>query len=231
MTDPIPVLGCGYVRYVDHLGSDLTVCNAARASFAKESAALGPDDERLIRYLAAHQHESPFRHCALTVEFKAPLLVARQLFRYVVAACHTEDQQAWSEQSRRYVTAEPEFYVPEVWRAAPESRKQGSGPGIPEGERPYWSRKLRGLQRVGLQVYEEALAAGICPEQARLFLPAYALLVTWRSTLSLQAVVHLVRQRREEDAQAETRAFVGPLEALLRRLWPVSVAALLGEPE
>jgi thymidylate synthase (FAD) len=123
----IAVLDNGYVRLVDVMGSDLSVANAARASFAKESSQMSTDDARLINFLARENHMSPFRHAFATFEFKAPLLVARQHWKYVVGADHTMD--SWNESSRRYVTMDPEFYIPKLdeWRLAPDNKKQGSG--------------------------------------------------------------------------------------------------------
>ncbi|HYF47656.1 MAG TPA: FAD-dependent thymidylate synthase, partial [Acidimicrobiales bacterium] len=123
----IDVLNAGYVRLVDRMGSDLSVANAARVSFAKESAWIEDDDgefvrrvlaekdRRLIRFLARNGHTSPFRHAFATLEVKAPLFVARQWWKYVVGSDHTMD--GWNEVSRRYVEDEPEFYVPREWRA------------------------------------------------------------------------------------------------------------------
>jgi len=101
------------------MGSDLSVVNAARASFGKEVTELGTKDARLIDFLARENHMSPFRHAFITFEFKAPLMVARQHWKYVVGSDHTMD--SWNESSRRYVTMEPEFYYPsaEEWRLAP----------------------------------------------------------------------------------------------------------------
>src|SRR5690606_21252109 len=107
----IGVLDKGYVRLVDVMGSDLSVANAARVSFARESTEFDDRDERLIRFLAREGHTSPFRHAMVTFEVKAPLMVARQWWKYVVGSDHTMD--GWNEVSRRYVDTEPEFYMPE----------------------------------------------------------------------------------------------------------------------
>ncbi|MFN9115004.1 MAG: FAD-dependent thymidylate synthase, partial [Bacteroidota bacterium] len=122
----IQVLDKGYVRLVDKMGSDLSVVNAARASFAKESKEFTQQDAKLLNFLARENHMSPFRHAFATFEFKAPLMVARQHWKYVVGSDHTMD--SWNESSRRYITMDPEFYFPsaEEWRLAPEDKKQGS---------------------------------------------------------------------------------------------------------
>jgi thymidylate synthase (FAD) len=119
------------VELIDHMGSDLSVVNAARVSFNKKSALLRgntgwfitPKDNKLIKYLAKHNHFSPFTHNAVTLHIKAPIFVARQLQKHQVGF-------AWNEVSRRYVTDTPEFYVPDVWRKAAENVKQGSSPRV-----------------------------------------------------------------------------------------------------
>src|SRR5690625_5071724 len=113
------------------MGSDLTVANAARVSYDKESTELNEKDRRLIRFLAREDHTSPFRHAIAQFEVYAPLMVARQWWKYVVGSDHTMD--AWNESSRRYVTEERVFYVPaaDEWRSAPEMSKQGSGESFP----------------------------------------------------------------------------------------------------
>ena len=219
------MLDKGYVRLVDWMGSDLTVVNAARASFMKESHELTERDVKLIHFLAKHEHTSPFRHCYAQFEVRAPLMVARQWWRHVVGSASVEEGTSWNEASRRYITEHLEFYVPRVWRSAPENKKQGSGGPLP----PEVCKKItEGLQRLietASETYEKLVAEGVAPEQARLFLPAYALYVTWRWTASLHAIVHFLRLRQSEDAQAEIRQYADAVHELVKPLWPVSLAA------
>src|SRR5690242_11461812 len=114
--DTLNVLDHGYVRLVDVMGTDLSVVNAARASFAKESKEFSQSDARLVSFLAKNGHMSPFRHAFATFEIKAPFMVVRQHWKYVVGSDHTMD--AWNESSRRYVTEDVEFYIPrpDEWR-------------------------------------------------------------------------------------------------------------------
>ena len=125
------VLDKGYVRLVNHLGSDLTVVNAARVSYQKESFELNQNDEKLISFLAKNDHTSPFRHAMLQFEVYAPLMVARQWWKYIIGSSHMEGigdtMNGWNESSRRYVTEEPVFYVPSEneWRSMPDNKKQG----------------------------------------------------------------------------------------------------------
>lgn len=225
--DKINVLDKGYVRLVDVMGSDLSVVNAARVSFARESSKFDERDERLIKFLAREGHTSPFRHAMATFEIKAPLMVARQWWKYVVGSDHTMD--AWNEVSRRYVDQEPEFYIPSEWRSAPENKKQGSGEPIDEERSKAFSALLRIICTDLSNFYQAMIESGVCAEQARLFLPAYAMYTTWRWTASLQSICHFLHQRLAPDAQWEIREYAKAVEHLIRPKFPVSVAALLGE--
>lgn len=224
--DKIDVLDKGYVRLVDVMGSDLSVVNAARVSFARESSELDERDERLIKFLAREGHTSPFRHAMATFEIKAPLMVARQWWKYVVGSDHTMD--GWNEVSRRYVDERPEFYIPDVWRAAPDNRKQGSGGPVDQATSLEAKKVLEHVCEDAIANYKMALIHGICAEQARLFLPAYAMYTTWRWTASLQSICHFLNQRLASDAQWEIREYAKAVEHLIRPKFPVSVAALLG---
>ena len=203
----INVLDRGYVRLEEVMGSDLLVVNAARVSFDKRSEALTERDRHLIRYLARHEETSPFRHCVVRLELYAPLFVARQLYKYSVAALHREDQFAWNETSRRYITEEPEFYIPQEWRHAPENSKQGSGGSFDIDNGSRFSRQLAWVVTAGSNAYNYLLKQGVCVEQARLMLPAYAMYVRWKLTISLAAVLHLLKERLDEKAQWETQQY------------------------
>lgn len=225
----VEVLGNGYVRLVDNMGSDLSVVNAARASFAKESEEFSTKDARLIDFLARENHMSPFRHAFITFEFKAPLMVARQHWKYVVGSDHTMD--SWNESSRRYVTMEPEFYVPRAdeWRLAPEDKKQGSA-GIcdPFTGATLTDQLMRYIEQ-GEAYYNLAMESGIAPEQARLFLPAYSMHVVYRWSCSLQSVCLFLLQRLEDQAQQEIRVYAEAVLSLIKDLYPVSINALVGK--
>ena len=138
--EKIDVLNLGYVNLVSTMGNDLEVANAARVSYDKRSelnddSSLKKKDEKLIDFLWKEEHTSPFRHCVLSFEIYAPLMVARQHWKYAVASTFVDDQNGWNESSRRYITEEPAFYIPtaEMWRSAPENSKQGSGDPINYG--------------------------------------------------------------------------------------------------
>jgi thymidylate synthase (FAD) len=236
LTDRISVLDNGYVRLVDVMGSDLTVANAARVSYAKESHELTERDVRLIKFLAREQHTSPFRHASAQFEVYAPLMVARQWWKYIVGSAHMEGTgdslDAWNESSRRYITEELTFYVPEVgeWRSAPENSKQGSGEPI-EKDDGQWSAILTEYIEDGVQLYAQALKEGICAEQARLFLPAYGMYVRWYWTASLQSIAHFLAQRLEHDAQVEIQAYAKAVLTLIESRFPVAIGELLTKKE
>lgn len=228
----IGVLDKGYVRLIRVAGDDLDIVNSARASYSKESSLdengeLSERDIRLLNYLIREGHESPFRHSSLTFEVYAPLMIARQWWRYVVASAHLEDQNAWSESSRRYITEVEEFYVPNSteWRLAPANSKQGSGGSVDETEGQRWTEILDYMNQTAVNVYNQALQAGLAPEQARLFLPANGMYVRWRWTASLAAVLHFLDQRLDSHAQAEIQAFARAVDQLTEQSFPKTLAA------
>lgn len=235
MNDTINVLDNGYVRLVDVMGSDLTVVNAARVSYAKESTELTDRDIRLIKFLAREGHTSPFRHAIAQFEIYAPLMVARQWWKYIVGSAHQEGTgdslDAWNESSRRYITEEPTFYYPQVWRSSPENSKQGSGSPVAPRINDEAGRKIDDNIAMGMEFYEWAIANGICAEQARLFLPAYGMYVRWYWTASLQSVCHFLAQRLEHDAQVEIQLYAKAILALIESKFPVSIGELLTKKE
>jgi thymidylate synthase (FAD) len=204
--------------YIDHMGSDLTVANAARVSFGKtsemEDDQWGPPklkkkDDKLIRYLAKHKHISPFGHCFASFHIKAPIFVARQLVKHKFLR--------WNEISRRYVDDEPEFYVPDVWRGRSSDKKQGS-----EGEVKY-EGPLGNYNQ--LDRYKELLRVGVAPEQARMVLPQ-STMTEWYWSGSLDAFADMCNLRCKPDTQAETREVAKQIDRKMIELFPVSWDAL-----
>ena len=223
----INVLDKGYVRLVDQLGDDLSVVNAARVSYDKESkfrtdGSLTISDQKLIDFLIREGHTSPFRHAALTFEIYAPLMVARQWWKYAVSSTHVDDQNGWNESSRRYITENEEFYIPKEneWRSKPENSKQGSGAPIMDGKGKYFSIALEKYVQDGQELYERAMEQDIAPELARLFLPAYGMYVRWRWTVSLQGVMTFLDQRLEHDAQVEIQEYAKAVSELSSKAFP-----------
>ena len=145
------------VNLIDVMGTDLSVVNAARVSFAKDSKELSEKDEKLIKYLAKHNHWSPFGHASLQFRIKAPIFVARQLVKHQVGL-------VWNEVSRRYVDDEPEFYIPQEWRLKADNKKQGSSDETIE-------YSLGSTLEFIKTTYNNMLKANIAPEMARMILP------------------------------------------------------------
>lgn len=224
----INVLDKGYVRLVDTLGNDLSVVNAARVSYDKEVIEFSRKDAGLLNFLVREGHTSPFRHAALTFEVYAPLFVARQWWKYAVASSHVDDQNGWNESSRRYITESEEFYVPSAssWRSKPENSKQGSGEPINASSGFYYTNKLNDTITEGVRLYQEAMKDNIAPEVARLFLPAYAMYVRWRWTVSLQGVMTFLDQRLEHDAQKEIQDYAFAVKDLTHGAFPETFKAL-----
>lgn len=212
------------VKYIDHMGSDLSVVNAARVSFGKKSEwmprihygeqlVLKPKDAKLIRYLAKHQHKSPFNHTFVTFHVKAPVFVARQLVKH--------EYMPWNEISRRYVDDEPEFYVPDVWRGRSEDKKQGSE-GVINDIRPSVARNMVEDCR---QNYNYLLAKGVSPEQARMVLPQ-SMMTEWYWSGTLFSFSKMCGLRLKEDTQAETRIVAEQIDVVMQKIYPVSWDAL-----
>ena len=183
---------------IDKMGSDLSVVNAARVSFAKEHKELQDNDPKLINYLTAHKHWTPFAHCFLSFRIKAPIFVARQLVKHQVGL-------AWNEVSRRYVDDEPEFWFPEVWRGKPVNAKQGSDGVIPS-EQPDMDIDMyvRIMGDKALATYVELLQHGVAPEQARMVLPQNTM-TEWIWSGSLAAFARVCKLRLDPHAQQETQ--------------------------
>lgn len=234
----IDVLDKGYIRLVDTMGSDLSIANAARVSYDKESklridGSLTIADQKLIEFLWREKHTSPFRHSALTFEVYAPLMVARQWWKYAVASTHIDDQNGWNESSRRYITENEEFYIPasNEWRSKPENSKQGSGPVVEDNVGLGMYVKLTNYIDQGVKFYEDAINIGIAPEQARLFLPAYGMYVRWRWTVSLQGVLTFLEQRLEHDAQVEIQEYAKAVRDLTKQSFPYTFKVAFNEED
>lgn len=216
------------VDLIDHMGSDLTVVNAARVSFDKVSEydydpheqcwVLKNRDEKLLQYLAKHNHWTPFAHCAATFRIKAPLFVARQLAKHQVGL-------VWNEVSRRYVDSEPEFYVPDSWRKRAENVKQGSGEDL-EGK-DHLNAVYAGIIGRAIGNYQGLLDQGVCPEQARMVLPQ-SMYTEWYWTGSLAAFARVCNLRLDPHTQRETQEIAKMLGKHMERLFPKSWAVLIG---
>ena len=212
--------------YIDHMGSDLSVVNAARVSFGKKSEwergvyfaqdVLSERDTKLINYLAKHKHISPFGHAFASFHVKAPLFVARQLVKHKFLR--------WNEISRRYVDSDPEYYTP-VLREAVTDKKQGSGCEIGN---PLLDQVIYQQQIESTKQYRYLLKVGVCEEQARVVLPLNSMTEWWWSG-SLDAFADMCRLRCASDTQAETRLVADDISKKMSELFPVSWEALLND--
>ena len=209
------------VDYITHMGSDLTVVNAARVSFHNHSEELDDGDMRLIDYLARHKHWSPFSHCHVQFRVKAPIFVARQLAKHQVGL-------AWNEVSRRYVDTYPEFYRPEEWRGRAANNKQGSEGAISQQEAA--NAILTELHGKAIGSYENLLSLGVAPEQARMVLPQTTQ-TEWYWSGSLYAFARVCQQRLDHNSQAETAEVAGWLDTICTELFPGSWEALLNHTQ
>jgi thymidylate synthase (FAD) len=220
ISEAIPVLDRGFVQYVSHMGNDLTVVNAARVSFHKESAEFGGKDEKLISYLAKHNHWTPFAHPQITLRIKAPISIRTQLFKHKQGFVE-------NEVSRRYVVEEPEVYLPR-WRTAPtDGAKQGSS-GQMEINDDYntCNRAYMLVIEEAMHTYNMLLERGVAPEQARFVLPQ-GTYTEWWWTGSLAAYARVCKLRSDSHAQWEVREYSNGIGMIIRNLFPVSWAALI----
>ncbi len=213
------------VTYKGNMGNDLTVVNAARVSFGKESEwdyeesdaysfkqHMKARDKKLIQYLAKHKHISPFGHCFASFHVRAPVFVARQLVKHKFLR--------WNEISRRYVDNEPEFYMPRSWRGRSVDKKQGSS-----GKVTVSSDIARDMAESAKKDYEYLLDLGICPEQARMVLPQ-SMMTEWYWSGSLDAFADMCKLRCAPDTQAETAEVAWEIDRTMAKLFPVSWKAL-----
>lgn len=208
------------------MGDDLMVANVARVSFNKESTeftyrkdkAKG-SDEGLIEYLAKHHHWTPFAHPQIQLRMKAPVPIRTQCFKHKQGFVENEE-------SRRYIECEPELFVPEFFRMAPEgNKKQGSGGVHPENH--VWLSMYKTTCNQAIAVYSDMINAKVAPEQARLVLPQ-GVYVNWIWTGSLAAFARFYRQRTDNHAQKEIQDLAKQVGEVIAPLFPVSWAALTG---
>lgn len=208
----IKVLDHGHVEYVDHMGDDLTVVNAARVSFANHKEVFQAGDINLIKYLAKHNHWTPFAHSQITLRIKAPVPIRVQFFKHKQGFVENEI-------SRRYVSFEPEFYDPQ-WRGKPTgSAKQGSEDFIELSNRLQTEYKV--ILHNALETYNSLIEEGVAPEQARFVLPQ-AMYTEWYWTGSLSAYARFYKQRIDPNAQWEVQKYAEAVGEIIEPLFLVS---------
>jgi thymidylate synthase (FAD) len=214
----------GYVDLLEKFGDDLTVVNAARVSFAKESKEFTEQDGKLVRYLAKHHHVTPFFHPQLRFRIKMPIFVAREWFRHQIGF-------ARNEVSRRYVDSQPECYVPkadEIRERDPRA-KQGSK-DTPVTNAEYVYEHLNDATQAAMETYKTLLSSGVAPEVARMILPQ-SMYTEFIETGSLAAYARLCALRLDPTAQKEIRDYATAVSELLETAFPVSWPALMPAPQ
>ena len=206
------------VDYVDHLGGDINVVNAARVSFAKEVKEFDLEkDTKLINYLAKHNHFTPLAHTSVTIRVKAPIFMARQFVKHQIG-------MTWNEESRRYIDDEPEFYIPKELRGRPVNAKQGSN-GVLESSDLFTDMIVAESSRC-LDLYKRLLEANVAPEQCRMVLPQNTM-TNWMWTGSLVAFARVVKLRTDSHAQQEAQELAKLINDIVAPLYPVSWKALM----
>ena len=219
------------VELVDSMGTDLTVVNAARVSFNKESTyklnemgqSLEDKDVKLIEYLAKHDHFTPFTHATVTMRERVPLFVARQRFKHTIGF-------SYNEISRRYVYDDPEFYKPDEWRGKAEDKKQGSSDkeiniNPSTGGGPMMIDDYQRVLSSAKWTYEHLLRQGVCPEQARMVLPQ-SMMTEWYWSGTLMAFARVCNLRCKPDTQLETQMVANKIDTIGKELFPYSWKAL-----
>lgn len=225
-------------EYIDHMGSDLSVVNAARVSFDKVSDwklvesepdpddgwvtisfNLGEDDKKLIHYLAKHDHWTPFAHTSISLRMQAPVPIRTQCFKHKQGLVENEE-------SRRYISARPALFIPDILRKAPTNgAKQGSSGVHPKSN--HWLNQYEWVCKEAITLYERMIADGICPEQARFVLPQ-GCEVQWIWTGNLYAFANFYLKRTDPHAQREIQDLARMVGKIIEPLFPVSWKALVG---
>ena len=200
------------VTLVDKMGTDLSVVNAARVSYSKTKDVFDAKDEKLIKYLAEHEHWSPFAHASMQFRIKAPIFVARQLVKHQVGL-------VWNEVSRRYVDFPPEIYRPDAWRGRPVNSKQGSDGTVELGQTI--DHNLETTMESCLILYNTMIEKGVAPEQARMVLPQ-SMMTEWYWSGTVYAFARVCNLRCKPDTQKETQEVANEIDKLAREAFPHS---------
>jgi len=218
----------GFVEYISHMGSDVTVVNSARVSFGKCVSNLNEHDIKLIKYLIKNKHTSTLEHCTMTFRFKVPLFIRSQHHRH----------RTWSynEISRRYTNFNLEFYEPKAFRRQSESNRQASvsesiDPIIPAAKgvtniHHFASKKIKNFHREALELYEALIESGVCREQARGVLPQN-LYTEYYGTVNLNNLLKFIDLRIHDGAQWEIQEVAKACLVLAKNLFPVTIESYM----
>ena len=198
------------VELIDRMGTDLSVVNAARVSYSKTKDVFDGKDEKLIKFLAEHEHWSPFAHASMQFRIKAPIFVARQLVKHQVGL-------VWNEVSRRYVDFPPEIYKPTAWRGRPVNSKQGSDGEVELGQTI--DHNLETTMESCLILYNTMIQKGVAPEQARMVLPQ-SMMTEWYWSGTVYAFARVCNLRCKPDTQKETQDVANMIDKLADEAFP-----------
>ena len=200
------------VELIDVMGNDLSVVNAARVSYAKVKEEFDKSDEKLIKYLAEHNHWSPFAHTFLSFRIEAPIFVARQLVKHQIGL-------VWNEESRRYIDSPPTLHKIKQWREKPKNSKQGSGDQIVIDNQLF--NQIQMHNQNALLLYDKLIQANIAPEQARAVLPLNTY-TNWIWSGTLNAFARVCKLRLDDHAQKETRDIAQAINVCCLDSFPIS---------
>jgi len=207
------VLDHGYVRYIDHMGSDKSICDAARIS-DKSKAETQDSDKKLIAYLYRNKHTSPFEMAKIILNVKLPIFVMRQWVRHRM--------QNMYEVSARYTQLPADFYIPTFWRAQDIKNKQSSAAYGAHGSHEMFSEELEKLCEDAYKFYEQMLSFNVAREMARMVLPLNIyteIICCW----DLKNLLHFITLREDSHAQAEIQEYAKPIKSMLSELFPLTM--------
>lgn len=206
------------VKYIDHMGSDITVVNSARVSYGNTKEKVDEKDKKLIKYLADHKHMSPFEHCSMTILVRVPLYIRSQIHRHRTFS--------YNEISRRYTSKDLEFFVPKLFRKQHKSNRQASEGDLGTMDQMIVAKGVELCHRQCLETYNQLLDMGVCREQARGVLPQN-LMTEFYMTGNLRNWVHFIKLRDHEGAQEEVRQVAEKVKLLLIEKFGYSAEVLL----
>jgi len=209
----------GFIKVIDTLGSDVTTVNAARVSFGNHTTTMRDKDKKLIKYLAEHQHTSPFRHSYVQFHIKAPEFVARQWYKHIVGAEYSFKDQPWNEISGRYIEYEHEFWKPEYFRKQSLDNKQASDPDSIIDDNAEAIEVYSKHVENAYKAYKLLIEKGVAKEQARAILPV-SFYTEWYWTASLQTLAHFVNLRDHAGAQIEIMGYARAIDDLMYQFYP-----------
>jgi len=219
----VDVEGGGFIELVDSMGSDISVVNAAKVSYARSAKSLNEKEEKLLNFLWNNHHTSPFRHCFLSFRVRCPIFVLRQWQKHEVGCAWKFDM---NEQSARYSKLEHGYFRPETWRIQDIKNKQSSHGSLSPEDSAKADALLAGAYDVIDFAYNELLSMGVAREQARVILPV-STYTEFIWTGSLQAIMHFLSLRAKKETQLETRLYAEGIAKLTAEKFPKSTELIL----